>query len=448
MRPADCHNIEDFRRLAKRRLPRPVFDYIDGGADDEVTLRRNTAAYDDCDLVPNVLAGVAEIDMSVTVLGRRIAMPLMLSPTAMQRLFHWEGERAVARAAAPFDTYCGISTIGTVSIEEIGATFPGPKLFQLYVHRDQGLNRALVQRCKDAGFDAIALTVDTIVGGNRERDLCSGFTTPLRLTPRLLASFAAHPGWTLNYLLRERFALPNIEKYVAAGSRVATGVAHYLDTMLDPAMDWTAAERIRADWGGPFALKGVMSVADAKRAVEIGATAIYVSNHGGRQLDGSRAPFDQIAEIADAVGGRIEIVCDGGIRRGTHVLKALSAGATACSGGRLYLYALAAAGEAGVARILGRLRDEIARDAAALDNLRHQPQSLHCGRIVIRRQLGAAHVQRGAQNQQSQQRGDGKPHHHAAAGSSSPRAPQLRLRVTYITAASATKSISAPISSE
>lgn len=362
MRLSDCHQIDDFRRLAKKRLPRPVFDYIDGGADDEVTLRRNGAAFDDCDLVPNVLAGVAEIDMSVTVLGRRIAMPLMLSPTAMQRLFHWEGERAVARAVAPFDTFFGISTVGTVSIEEIGAGFAGPKLFQLYVHRDQGLNRALVERCKAAGFDAIALTVDTIVGGNRERDLRSGFTTPPRWTPRALLSFAAHPRWTLNYLMRERFALANLRDYVTGGSSVAMNVAHYIDSMFDPAMDWAAAERIRADWGGPFALKGVMSVADAKRAIEIGATAIYVSNHGGRQLDGSRAPFDQIAEIRDAVGDSLEIICDGGIRRGTHVLKALSAGATACSGGRFYLYPLAAGGEAGVARALGRLRDEIARD--------------------------------------------------------------------------------------
>ncbi len=362
MRLSDCHKIEDFRRLAKRRLPRPVFDYIDGGADDEVTLRRNVDSFDDCDLVPNVLAGVAEIDMSVTVLGRKIGMPLMLSPTGMQRLFHHDGERAVARAAQPFDTYFGLSTMGTVSVEELGACYAGPKLFQVYVHRDHGLNRALVQRCRDAGFDALALTVDTIVGGNRERDLVSGFTTPPRWTPGSLLSFAAHPGWVLNYLTREPFALANLKDYVTHGSSVAMGVAQYIDTMFDPAMDWAAAERIRADWDGPFALKGVMSVADAKRAIGIGATAIYVSNHGGRQLDGSRAPFDQIAEIRDAVGDRLEIICDGGIRRGTHVLKALSAGATACSGGRLYLYALAAGGEAGVARALGNLCNEIVRD--------------------------------------------------------------------------------------
>lgn len=356
-----CHNVEDFRRLAKRRLPGPVFDYIDGGADDEVTLRRSTAAFDDCDLVPGVLAGVADIDMSVTVMGRRIDMPLMLSPTAMQRLFHWEGERAVGRAVETFGTYFGISTIATVSMEEIGRTISTPKLFQLYVHRDPGLNRALVQRCKEAGFDAIALTVDSIVGGNRERDLRSGFTTPPRWTPRSLLSFAAHPGWTLDYLTHEKFALANLTDYVIGGSSVAMGVADYMSSMFDPAMDWKAAEAIRADWGGPFALKGVISVADARRAVEIGASAIYVSNHGGRQMDGSRAPFDQLAEIVDAVGDKLEVICDGGIRRGSHVLKALSVGATACSGGRLYLYALAAAGQAGVERALGKLRDEIAR---------------------------------------------------------------------------------------
>ncbi|SMF62559.1 alpha-hydroxy acid oxidase [Allosphingosinicella indica] len=361
MHVRDCHNVEDFRALAKRRLPGPVFDYIDGGADDEVTLRRSAAAYDDCDLVPGVLAGVADIDMSVEVLGKRIAMPVMLSPTAMQRLFHWEGERAVGRAVEKFGTYFGISTIGTVSIEEIGRTVSTPKLFQLYVHRDAGLNRALVQRCKEAGFDAIALTVDTIVGGNRERDLRSGFTTPPRWTPRSLLSFAAHPGWTLNYLRREPFALANIKDYVTHGSSVAMGVADYINRMFDPAMDWKTAEAIRADWGGPFALKGIMSVADAKRAIDIGATAIYVSNHGGRQLDGSRAPFDQLAEIVDAVGGRIEVICDGGIRRGSHVLKALSVGATACSGGRLYLYALAAGGQAGVECALAKLRAEIDR---------------------------------------------------------------------------------------
>ena len=362
MRLDDCHNVEDFRRLAKQRLPYPVFHYIDGAADDEVTRRRNTAAYENCDLVPNVLAGVSEIDMSVTLMGRRMEMPLFLSPTALQRLFHWQGERAVARAAAKYGVYFGISSLATVSIEEISALTTGPKMFQLYVHKDKGLNAALIARCKAAKFDALTLTVDTIVGGNRERCLRTGFTSPPKLTPSSAVSFAAHPGWTLNYLLREKFELSNLVGHVSEGSNTALSVADYFNTMLDQTLDWAEAERIANEWGGQFCLKGIMSVEDARRAVAIGASAIMVSNHGGRQLDGSRSPFDQLAAIVDAVGDKLDVICDGGIRRGTHVLKALSVGAKACSGGRLYLYALASGGQAGVERSLGRLRGEIERD--------------------------------------------------------------------------------------
>jgi L-lactate dehydrogenase (cytochrome) len=294
-------------------------------------------------------------------MGKEVALPLFFSPTALQRLFHWQGERAVGAAAERFGTWFGISSLATVSIEEVGATVTAPKFFQLYVHKDRGLNRSMIERCQAAGFDAIALTVDTIVGGNRERCLRTGFTSPPRLTPRSALSFAAHPRWTLDYLLREPFALPNLQTHVSAGTKVATSIGDYFSTMLDQSMDWRAAERIRADWGGAFCLKGVMSAEDARRAVDIGATAIMVSNHGGRQLDGSRAPFDQLAEIVDAVGDRIEVICDGGIRRGSHVLKALSVGARACSGGRMYLYALAAAGQPGVERAMGKLRDEVER---------------------------------------------------------------------------------------
>ena len=362
MRLDQCHNVDDFRRLAKARLPGPVFHYIDGAADDEVTRRRNTAAYEACDLVPNVLAGVQDIDTSVTVMGKRISMPLFLSPTALQRLFHWRGERAVAAAAEKFDTWFGISSLATVSIEEIGRTIASPKLFQLYVHKDKGLNTAMIAACKAAKFDAIALTVDTIVGGNRERCLRTGFTSPPRLTPSSALSFAMHPRWTLDYLLREPFELSNLKDHLDEGSRKSMSVSDYFTKMLDQSVDWKTAEAIRADWGGEFCLKGIMSVDDARRAVDIGATAIMVSNHGGRQLDGSRAPFDQLAEIVDAVGDRIDVICDGGITRGSHVLKALSVGAKACSGGRLYLYALAAAGQAGVERTLGNLQAEIVRD--------------------------------------------------------------------------------------
>lgn len=374
MRLTNCHNIDDFRALARRRLPWPVFDYIDGAADDEVTRRRNRSAFDDCDLVPRILAGVESVDMRTTLFGRELAMPLFLSPTALQRLFHWQGERAVLRAAATAGTMAGISSLATISLANAGALTEAPKLFQLYVHKDEGLNRAMLDAARAAKFDAVALTVDTIVGGNRERCLRSGFTSPPRFTPGNILGYASKPGWGLNYLLREAFSLPNLAEHVSEGSRVPRSVADYFTSMLDQSLDWHRAEAIRKQWDGPFALKGIMAVEDARRAVDIGATAIMVSNHGGRQLDGSRAPFDALAEIVDAVGDKIEVICDGGITRGTHVLKALSVGAKACSGGRLYLYALAAAGEDGVARALALLRAEIERGlklmgARSLDDL-------------------------------------------------------------------------------
>ena len=362
IRLSDCYNTARFRRLAKARLPGPIFHYIDGAADDEVTYRRNTEAYEACDLVPNVLAGVEHIDLSTTVMGIPMDMPLFLSPTALQRLFHHDGERAVGRAAEAFNTLFGISSLATVGIEEIGETICTPKIFQLYYHKDKALTWGMIDRCLQAGFDALALTVDTIVGGNRERDLRTGFTSPPRLTPSSLVSFATHPSWTLNYLLRESFELSNLKDHIPEGSNVSISVSDYFSTMLDQTMDWDAAAEVRERWGKAFCLKGIMSVEDAKRAVEIGADAIMVSNHGGRQLDGSRSPFDQLAEIVDAVGDQIDVICDGGIQRGTHVLKALSVGAKACSGGRWYLYALAGAGQAGVERALTNMQSELVRD--------------------------------------------------------------------------------------
>jgi len=342
-------------------LPGPIFHYIDGAADDEVTYRRNTAAFERCDLVPNVLAGLDGIDLSTTVMGQKLKMPLFCAPTALQRLFHHDGERAVAKAAEKFGTMFGISSLGTVSVEEIGATISTPKLFQLYFHKDKGLTNNMIERCLAANFDVLALTVDTITGGNRERDLRTGFTSPPSLTFKSLVSFALHPRWTFNHFTSEKFELPQLSRYVKEGSSLSVSISDYFSTMLDPSMSWKDAEDIRKMWGRQFCLKGIMSVSDAKRAIDIGATAIMVSNHGGRQLDGSRSPFDQLAEIVDAVGDKIDVVCDGGITRGTHVLKALSVGAKACSGGRLYLYALAAGGQAGVEKALSNLRSEIER---------------------------------------------------------------------------------------
>lgn len=362
MRLKHCHNFQDFRKLAKKRLPSPIFHYIDGAADDEVTYRRNTTAYDDVDLVPNVLAGVEDVDLSTTIFGKKIDMPLYCAPTALQRLFHHDGERGVAKAAGKYGTMFGVSSLGTVSLEEISAINDTPKMFQFYFHKDRGLNDNMIERAKAAKFDVLALTVDTITGGNRERDLRTGFTSPPKLTPSSLFSFGSKPMWGINYITREKMELPMLQDYVSEGTSTNTSVGEYFSTMLDQSMNWDDAEKLCSQWGGHFALKGIMSVEDAKRAVDIGCTGIMVSNHGGRQLDGSRTPFDQLAEIVDAVGDKIDVICEGGIQRGTHVLKALSIGAKACSGGRLYLYALAAAGQAGVERALGQYRAELERD--------------------------------------------------------------------------------------
>ena len=358
----DCHNVEDFRKLAKKKLPSPIFHYIDGGSDDEVTLRRNTESFNKCDLVPNVLADVSNIDLSTTVLGQKIAFPLFLAATAMHKLYHHHGERATAKAAEKMDTMFGISTMATTSIEEIGKLTNGPKLFQLYIHKDRGLTDNLIERCKKAGFNSMCLTVDTVVAGNRERDHRTGFSTPPRLTLGSLLSFAIHPQWSLNYLFGSKFKLENIIHMTDKGSSIDKSIIDYINEQFDPSMNWKDAEYCVKKWGGPFALKGVMSVEDAKRAIDIGCTAIMVSNHGGRQLDGSRAPFDQLAEIVDAVGDKIEVILDGGIKRGTHVLKALAVGAKACSFGKGYLFALGAGGEKGVEAILQKMKAEINRD--------------------------------------------------------------------------------------
>ena len=361
-RLANCHNVQDMRLLAKQRLPGPIFHYIDGAADDEITYRRNTSAFDDCDLIPSVLAGVEEVDMSVTVMGQKMDMPIYCAPTALQRLFHHEGERAVGKAATKYGTMFGVSSLATVTVEEISKIAPGPKMFQFYFHKDRGLNDALMHRAKDAGFQVLALTVDTITGGNRERDLHTGFTSPPKLTLNSMISFATHPMWAWNFFTKPKFDMPHLSGHVSEGTNIAVSVGEYFSSMLDQSMNWKDAEKLCRDWDGEFALKGIMSVEDAKRAVDIGCTGIMVSNHGGRQLDGSRAPFDQLAEICDAVGDKIDVICEGGIQRGTHVLKALSLGAKACSGGRMYLYALSAAGQEGVEKVLGNFRTEIERD--------------------------------------------------------------------------------------
>ena len=356
-----CHNIKDFRELAKMKLPSPIFHYIDGAADDEITYIRNTKAFDECYLVPKVLRSVENINLETKILGKKISLPFFLSPTALQRLFHHQGELAVAKAAEKFNTFFGISSLSTVSIDAI-KNINAPKIFQLYFHKDRGLTNSMIDKCKSYNIDALALTVDTITGGNRERDLKTGFTSPPKITFRSFLSFLFHPKWTLNFLLRKKFDLPFLSEFVKEGTDIRISVSDYFSNMLDQNMNWDDAKEVKKRWNGIFCLKGIMSKEDAIKAVDIGADAIMISNHGGRQLDGSRSPFDQLDEIVDAVGGKIDIICDGGIKRGTHILKAISKGANACSGGRLYLYALASGGEEGVTKSIDNLRCELIRN--------------------------------------------------------------------------------------
>lgn len=361
MRLTDCHNFHDFRRLAQRRLPGPIFNYIDGGADDEVTLRRNTAAFEAVDLIPNVLRGVSDVDLSVTVMGQKLALPVYLSPTALQRLFHHQGERATAAAAERFGTMFGVSSLGTVSMEELAQKHRTPQVYQFYFHKDRGLNRAMMQKAKDSGIKVMMLTVDSITGGNRERDLRTGFSIPFRLTLGGMMQFAMKPKWGINYVTHEKFSLPQLDAHIDMKGDSLT-IGRYFTEMLDPAMSWDDVAQMVAEWGGQFCLKGVISADDARRAADIGCTGIVLSNHGGRQLDGSRTGFEALDEVVQAVGDRIDIMIDGGVQRGTHVLKALSLGAKAVGLGRFYLFPLAAAGQAGVERALALMQAELQRD--------------------------------------------------------------------------------------
>lgn len=361
-----CNNIDDLRTLAKRRLPRSMFHYIDGGADDEVTLRRNTDAFDDYELQPRFLRPVNEIDTSVTVLGRNLDVPFLIAPTGMSRLFHHHKENAVARAAAQFGTFYTLSTLGTASLEEIAEEIGGPKMFQIYILKDRELTLEFVDRCKAANYDALCLTVDVPLAGNRERDKVTGMTMPPKFTLKSLLSFVTHPYWSFNYLLHPDFRLANVVHRVDALGKGAMGLIEYVNSQFDRTVTWDDAALIVEQWGGPFVIKGILTAEDAVQAREIGATAIMISNHGGRQMDCVPAPIDSLRPIREAVGGEIELIVDGGIRRGTHILKAMALGADAVSIGKAYLYGLAAGGQKGVELALQILKDELDRDMALM----------------------------------------------------------------------------------
>lgn len=354
----------DFRRIAKRRLPTPVFHYIDGGADDEVALVRNTEAFNDYELLPTQLSDVSNVDLSSTLFGQPVDWPVMIAPTGASKLFHATGEQAVARAAEKFGMIYSLSTLGTATIEEIAAATSGPKLFQLYVFKDRGLTEAWLQRCKEAGYIALTLTVDTPVAGNRERDFVHGFGAPPRSRIRQVTSFARYPGWLARVLIRKDLEMVNITRGNAAARTWKGGIRKYIDEQLERSLTWKDVEWLRDRWDGALVIKGVQTVDDCRKAADAGATAVMLSNHGGRQLESTPAPVDCIAAVVDALHDRLEIICDGGIRRGNHIVKALALGANACSIGRAYLYALAAGGQAGVEHSLMLLRAELERTMA------------------------------------------------------------------------------------
>jgi len=361
-----CYNISHLRALAKRKLPAPMFHYIDGGSDDEWTMRRNNEAFSDYELMPNYLTDIETIDLNTEVLGQQLALPFFLAPTGMSRLFHHEKEFAAAQAAEKFGTLYSLSTMATTNLEDIAKATSTPKMFQVYIFKDRALTKEFVQRCKDSKYEVLCLTVDTPIAGNRERDLITGMTMPPRFSLNSLLSFALHPQWGLNFLRHPRCELENVTHRV---DQIGTGtmpLISYVNNQFDRTISWDDAAWLAEQWDGPFVIKGLQSPLDAKRALDIGASALMISNHGGRQLDGAPAPVDCIAPIREAIGDKLELIVDGGVRRGTDIIKAIAQGADACSIGRPYLYGLAAGGQKGVEHSLQLLKSEVERSMALL----------------------------------------------------------------------------------
>jgi len=354
-------SVEDLRRIAKRRLPGGVFDYIDGAAEDERTLAANQRAFERVGFRPRVLRGLEKVEIDSTILGRPVAYPLVLAPTGFTRIADPDGELAVARAAARAGLPYTLSTLSTRSIEEVRAVSDGRLWFQVYAWRDRALVQEMIERAAAARYEALMLTVDTAVFGRRERDVRRGFSLPPTIGPRTIVDGALHPGWTWKFVRSDPIRFANVlGRDVGDGASPVT-LSDYINSQFDPALSWHDVDWLRSVWSGPIVLKGIQTVDDAVLAAEAGVDAIALSNHGGRQLDGAPAAFSLVAPVADAVGGRVEIICDGGIRRGSDVVKAVAAGANAAMAGRAYLYALGAAGERGVDRVLDWFRNDIER---------------------------------------------------------------------------------------
>jgi L-lactate dehydrogenase (cytochrome) len=343
-----------------------VFDYIDGGAEDELTMAANSEAYRRVTFRPRVLRDMSEVDTSSTLLGKPIPYPLVLAPTGFTRIADPAGELAVARAAARAGIPYSLSTLATRSIEEVAAAGSGRLWFQLYVFKDRGLVSDMIQRAAAAGYEALCVTVDAAMLGKRERDVRRGFTLPPKLGLSTIFDGIAHPGWTWKFVTAEPIVFANLAGQAVGDGTEAISLAEYFSTGLDSGLDWEDIEWLRGEWNGPIVIKGIQSVADAVIAADRGIDAIALSNHGGRQLDSAPAPLDLLPDVAEAVGGRTEIICDGGVRRGSDIVKALALGATACMAGRAYLYGLGAAGEAGVDHVLDILASDMRRTMALI----------------------------------------------------------------------------------
>ncbi len=361
MKLKNCINIEDLRKAAKSRAHKMVFDYIDGGADDEKTLLKNTSAFDNYELFYKVLSGVDNPDTSTTLLGEKIDVPFILSPSAGNRLFHTVGEIGPAIAAEKVGTIYSLATLSSVSIEEIGALIKTPKWFQLYIWKDRGLVRDMLKRAKAAGFTALFLTVDLPIAGNRERDPKNGFTIPPKIGPKQMWEGLKAPGWVRDYLFSPQITYANLDNATSALS-----LNNFIKDQMDASFSWADVEWLLGEWNGPSILKGVVRADDALHAEKIGFNAISISNHGGRQLDTSPAPISCLPAIRNVVSDKTELIVDGGIRRGTDVLKALAMGANAVSFARPYLYGLAAGGKEGAIHAVELIRDSIVRDMILL----------------------------------------------------------------------------------
>lgn len=359
-------SVADMRRIARRRVPRGVFDYVDGGAEDERTLRANSAGFAEIGFRPRVLRDVAEVDPSTTLLGRHLPLPMVFSPTGFTRILWPEGELAVARAADRAGLPYSLSTLGTRSIEEVAAVNAGAKWFQVYVWRDRGLVQELVDRAGEAGYEALVLTVDNPVFGRRERDHRRGFTLPPTLGPGTLLAGALHPEWTWRFVRAEPIRFANVTGRAVGDGRDAVRLSEYIDREFDSSTSWSDLEWLRDRWNGPLVLKGVQTVDDAVLAARAGVEAVMLSNHGGRQLDSAPTPISLVAPVTDAVGDSVEVICDGGVRRGSDIVKAVALGARAVGVGRAYLYALGAAGERGVDHLVDLFTADVKRTMALL----------------------------------------------------------------------------------